>query len=1126
MPRWIMTSTRRTTSMPRGVHRGRSGTWLALCAAVVLGACGSDSGAGPREEDTETSDFRFLRPGTVRDLAVESVGAGTVTLSFTETHDGLLRPALYEIRHSPTPMKNGWNTATVVSQGSCAAPFYGSRVGQGRTCTVEGLSGSGSVDFQLMAYRPWGSSAVYGQLSNIVTAEPSNLGGVSAALKVEGDNQTGIVGTELPVALAVRVKDASGNGIGGVSVSWSANRGGGSVSSATSTTDSNGIARVTRTLGTIRGENRTTAYVSGASPVEFVATAEAGPVETVTVLPAEVSLNVGDSTDMVALLEDRYGNRISGVDVTWASSDASVAPVRPNGRVLGAGSGVAGITASVDGAAAVAGGASALAAPSASAVGGSTVRVLDQVSNTPSAMTAASGAGQSGTVGQALAQPFVVEVRNSRGERVQGASVAFQVTNGGGSVSAASATTGSDGRAATTLRLGTVAGTNEVRARVDGVTPVTFSAVGVPGPVASLSVTPGSSTIQVGGTAQLVAALRDEHGNRVDGSVTWSSSAPSVVAVNSEGLVGGASVGSATIRASSGSFSGQASVTVNPATSQNPGTVADLSVSGSSSNSLTLRFTSVSDGSGGPANYQIRYAPTPLGYGWGSASLISQGTCAGVVTSTSVGQTVSCTVEGLAPGSSFDFQLVAYRGTIGAGVVFGNLSNIATGQTGASSPTTSGTLAISPRGGTLTSIGSSLQLSATARGASGATISNPGLTWSSSNTNVATVDGSGRVIARGLGSAIISVAAACCSGDQVQVTVTQQISSVSITPSSASVSAGGTLQLSAVARDANGNLIPNVMFAWSSGNSAIARVDGSGVVTGVAAGTIGVTASAGGRTGSSSVTVSGSTPPPPSGGGGTSTAWLSNLPGHMTFLTENNFPGTVTPSGWGYHQRSSEVRYASDPSKPFNGQGTGEWVYEPGMGDGVRNDPGSVYTNLTRGMRELYVAFLVRHSPGFQEQIPGTKFCHFGMSSGHNMHLDKYNPSQNWPEMYGPDAGQWVLSPTGWDGGIPHWGWNAWPQHRPGFNNVNPNAAQVDYSGGWQTVELYLRYSTNSSTSDGIVRQWVNGVLTANYTNVRFPDGNFDSATPACAGTYGGGSRTVQQRQYYRIGTIWVGRPR
>jgi hypothetical protein len=54
-------------------------------------------------------------------------------------------------------------------------------------------------------------------------------------------------------------------------------------------------------------------------------------------------------------------------------------------------------------------------------------------------------------------------------------------------------------------------------------------------------------------------------------------------------------------------------------------------------------------------------------------------------------------------------------------------------------------------------------------------------------------------------------------------------------------------------------------FTWTSSNTAVATVSSSGLVTGVAGGSATISASAGGKTGTSSITVPGSPPPPPPG---------------------------------------------------------------------------------------------------------------------------------------------------------------------------------------------------------------------------------------------------------------------
>ena len=98
-----------------------------------------------------------------------------------------------------------------------------------------------------------------------------------------------------------------------------------------------------------------------------------------------------------------------------------------------------------------------------------------QAGDPADALVKVSGDDQSGTPGNALANPFVVEVQDEDGEPLSGHSVTFSVTAGGGSLSETSATTNANGRAQTTLTLGSAPGVNSVQASVSGVDPVTFS---------------------------------------------------------------------------------------------------------------------------------------------------------------------------------------------------------------------------------------------------------------------------------------------------------------------------------------------------------------------------------------------------------------------------------------------------------------------------------------------------------------------------------------------------------------------------------------------------------------------------------------------------------------------------
>jgi hypothetical protein len=97
-----------------------------------------------------------------------------------------------------------------------------------------------------------------------------------------GNGQTAAPGNPLPDSLKVRVSDAAGNAASGVAVTWSVVSGGGAISPASPSTNTDGIAAARFTLGPGEGEQQAQAVVDGlaGSPVVFsgIATAGAGGV--------------------------------------------------------------------------------------------------------------------------------------------------------------------------------------------------------------------------------------------------------------------------------------------------------------------------------------------------------------------------------------------------------------------------------------------------------------------------------------------------------------------------------------------------------------------------------------------------------------------------------------------------------------------------------------------------------------------------------------------------------------------------------------------------------------------------------------------------------------------------------
>ncbi len=128
-------------------------------------------------------------------------------------------------------------------------------------------------------------------------------------------------------------------------------------------------------------------------------------------------------------------------------------------------------------------------------------------------------------------------------------------------------------------------------------------------------------------------------------------------------------------------------------------------------------------------------------------------------------------------------------------------------------------------------------------------------TWQSSNTSVATVNASGVVTGVGPGTATITASTQGVSAGAGVTVRLVPVAAVSISPASANVLPGGTVQLAATTYDAAGNVLNGRAIAWASSDPTVATVSSSGLVTGVAAGSATITATSEGVTGSASITV-------------------------------------------------------------------------------------------------------------------------------------------------------------------------------------------------------------------------------------------------------------------------------
>ena len=208
---------------------------------------------------------------------------------------------------------------------------------------------------------------------------------------------------------------------------------------------------------------------------------------------------------------------------------------------------------------------------------------------------------------------------------------------------------------------------------------------------------------------------------------------------------------------------------------------------------------------------------------------------------------------------------VSTTGLVTAVAVGGPVTIVATseGQDGSATvtvvPPPVATVSVSPATPTLTP-GAVVQLTPTLRDASGATLTNRVVTWTTSNNALATVSGAGIVTAVAVGGPVtITATSEGQSGTAAVSIVAPIVTSVAVSPATTSVSSGGTTPLTAIVRDQNNIILTGRVVTWTTSNAAIVTVSPIGLVTGISAGgPVTITATSEGKSGTAAVTVTSS----------------------------------------------------------------------------------------------------------------------------------------------------------------------------------------------------------------------------------------------------------------------------
>ena len=372
----------------------------------------------------------------------------------------------------------------------------------------------------------------------------------------------------------------------------------------------------------------------------------------------------------------------------------------------------------------------------------------------------------------------------------------------------------------------TVSATGLVTSVANGVATITATSgeasgsatVTVAQEVSSVTAVPAEASIAaLGDTLRLTAEGFDANGHAVAGAeFSWESSDDGVATVDASGLVTAVANGVATITATAGEASASATVTVAQAVSSVTAVPAEASIAALGD---TLRITAEAFDANGSA-------VTGVEFSWESSdNSVATVDASGLVTSVANGTATITATAGEASGSA----------TVTVAQAVSSVAAV-------------------PAEASLAALGDTLRLTAEAFDANGHAVADVEFSWASSDDSVATVDATGLVTAIASGSVTITATSGSVSGSAM-VTVAQEVSAVAVVPDTATVVEGDTLRLAATATDANGQVVTGAGIVWGSGDTTVAVVDASGLVTGVGAGQVQVTATAAGVTGRATLTV-------------------------------------------------------------------------------------------------------------------------------------------------------------------------------------------------------------------------------------------------------------------------------
>ncbi len=356
--------------------------------------------------------------------------------------------------------------------------------------------------------------------------------------------------------------------------------------------------------------------------------------------------------------------------------------------------------------------------------------------------------------------------------------------------------------------------------------------------LASISVTPTNPSIAKGTAQQFIATgtFSDNSVQDLTEGVSWSSSSTGVASISndsgSRGAVTSVAVGSTTISATSGGISGSTTLTVTSATLVS---IAVTPSSPSIAKGTAQQFVAIgtySDGSTQTLTNSVAWESSNQAVATVSNAAGSQG----AATSLAVGSTTVAASSGSISGSA---ALTVTSATLIS-------------------------IAVTPSNPSIAK-GTAQQFAATGTYTDGSTqVLTNSVTWSSSSTGIATISNAtgarGAATSVAVGSTTITATSGSVLGSTTLAVTSATLVSIAVTPSNPSIGAGTTQQFVATGAYTDGSTqVLTNSATWSSSSTGVATISNAsgskGLASGVAAGSASITATSGGVSGTTGLTV-------------------------------------------------------------------------------------------------------------------------------------------------------------------------------------------------------------------------------------------------------------------------------